>query len=335
MDDEKKISIVVPVYNMEKHLRCCLDSLINQTYSSVEIIVVDDGSQDESPIICDEYANKYENVKVIHKTNGGVSSARNEGINIAKGHYISFVDSDDYIHPMMIEKLLNEMTETHSDISVCQFKYVNEECNSYVESDFNGRIGTYSGEEALNNLMSSNSKINSGIVCDKLFDIHLFDELRFTEGQRFEDELIIHHIFGRAQKVTYIRDEYYYYRMRTDRFTSKYSLKNMDMLLAHEDRLKYYRENYPKLLKKEVEWYLNILDYNYFKLLKYFPRERNLRKNIVKMTIKVLDEANHGGYISNDAYKKYMLFVRNPMVYKLRTKGIGLIYSCLSHKTKY
>ena len=320
MGDEKKISIIVPVYNMEKHLKCCIDSLICQTYQNIEIIIVDDGSTDDSRSICDNYDDNNEKVKVIHKDNGGLSSARNSGIEAATGEYIGFVDSDDYIHPKMYERLLNEIEETEAGIAVCQFKYVDEECDDYIDKNVGKRICTNSSEESLRNLMNHNQLINSGIMCDKLFDITLFEELRFPEGRYHEDEFVIHHLFGRASRVTYISDVLYYYRMRKGSITSQYSLKNADMLLAHEDRLEYYKENYPELINEEVEWYLNLLDYNYFKMLRYHFKEKESRKKIIEVAKKVLKEANQCKYISKDVYNKYRLFVMAPLIYKINLK---------------
>ena len=314
------ISIVVPVYNMEKHLDCCMDSLINQTYQNTEIIIVDDGSTDESSIMCDNYGNNSTNIKVIHKKNGGLSSARNAGISAARGAYIGFVDSDDYVHPKMYERLLAEIAETGADIAVCQFKYVNEKNDDYIDKNEGKRICTNSPKESLRNLMNCNQMVNSGIMCDKLFDIKLFENLRFPEGRYHEDEFIIHHLFGKATRITYISDVLYYYRMREGSITSRYSLKNADMLLAHEDRLEYYKENYPELINEEVEWYLNLLDYNYFKMLRYHFKEKESRRKIIEVAKNVLEESKQCEYISKDIYNKYKLFVKAPLIYKISLK---------------
>ena len=121
MKEEKLISVIIPVYNVEKYLRRCIDSVINQTYKNLEIIIVDDGSTDNSSNICDEYTNKDSRVKVVHKENGGLSSARNVGIELAKGDLIAFVDSDDYIELEMYEKLKENMDKYDSDIAICQY----------------------------------------------------------------------------------------------------------------------------------------------------------------------------------------------------------------------
>ena len=123
---EELISIIVPVYKVEKYLKRCVDSLICQTYKNLEIILVDDGSPDSCPQLCDEYAKKDSRIKVIHKQNGGVSSARNEGLKFAHGEYIGFVDSDDYVHPSMYEKLIDCIHKNQCQIATCRFSHVNE-----------------------------------------------------------------------------------------------------------------------------------------------------------------------------------------------------------------
>ena len=120
------ISVVVPVYNVEKYINDCIDSIINQTYRELEIILVDDGSNDSSGAICDEYAMKDDRIRVIHKKNGGLAEARNKGIDSANGSYLAFIDSDDHINVHMMDILLNNLIKTDSDISVCRFHKYNE-----------------------------------------------------------------------------------------------------------------------------------------------------------------------------------------------------------------
>lgn len=121
------ISVIVPVYNVEKYLNRCIDSILNQTLKQIEIILVDDGSTDNSPIICDEYCERYENIKAIHKENNRVAAARNDGIKIATGKYIALVDSDDWIDPNMLEEMYNKAEEFHTDITMCDFRKVGVE----------------------------------------------------------------------------------------------------------------------------------------------------------------------------------------------------------------
>lgn len=324
MNQNDKISVIVPVYNVEKYIRCCVDSIIDQTYENIEIILVDDGSTDSSGTLCDEYLAKESNnkiIKVIHKENGGTSSARNAGKKLATGKYIGFVDADDYIHPRMYEKMIEVMKETCSSIVVCRFDYVSDDCvvNTCYEEDVK-IIGTFTAKEALKNLLVDDSSVNSGIMCDKLFDINLFNGLDFPEGLRHEDDYLIHHLFGDASKVTYLSDKYYYYRIRTGSFMNRFSLKNVDLLLAHEDRILYYKSKFPDILAKEIMFYANQVDYIYFKVLRYYPMEIQLRKDIRRKLLCILTEAYNNKLISRKEYNDYRLFTKQPLIYKLGKK---------------
>ena len=324
MNQNDKISVIVPVYNVEKYIRCCVDSIIDQTYENIEIILVDDGSTDSSGTLCDEYLAKESNnkiFKVIHKENGGTSSARNAGKKLATGKYIGFVDADDYIHPRMYEKMIEVMKETCSSIVVCRFDYVSDDCvvNTCYEED--GKIiGTFTAKEALKNLLVDDSSVNSGIMCDKLFDINLFNGIDFPEGLRHEDDYLIHHLFGDASKVTYLSDKYYYYRIRSGSFMNRFSLKNVDLLLAHEDRILYYKSKFPDILAKEIMFYANQVDYIYFKVLRYYPMEIQLRKDIRRKLLCILTEAYNNKLISRKEYNDYRLFTKQPLIYKLWKK---------------
>lgn len=320
----EKISVIVPVYNVEKYLKYCVESLISQTYENIEIILVDDGSTDSSGALCDEYlARKLNNktIKVIHKENGGLSSARNEGKKLASGKFIGFVDSDDYIHPKMYEKMLGVMKDTCSSIVVCRFDYVSDECVSSVHYEEEGTIiGSFSAIGALNNLLDNDSSVNSGIMCDKLFDIRLFDGLDFPVGRQHEDEFLIHHLFGNASKITYLSDIFYYYRMRNGSIMNVFSLKNVDLLLAHEDRIQYYKTRFPDILGGEIKFYFNQVDYIYFKVLKYYPMEVRLRKEIRQKLLCILTEAYNNSLITSDEYMDYLLFINKPLIYKIKQK---------------
>ena len=208
---DKKISVIVPIYNVEKYLNRCLDSIINQTYKNLEIILVDDGSPDNCGKICDEYAKKDNRIKVIHKENGGLSSARNAGLDIATGDYIGFVDSDDWIELDMYEYLLNICVKYNSDISRCGFVYNDEDCYK----DENIRIVEY--ENALIDFI--NGHIEEGIVCNKLYKKNIFKNLRFKENIIFEDVLMNYYVFKLGVKIVVSRCSKYHYFRRVDSIT--------------------------------------------------------------------------------------------------------------------
>ena len=208
----KKISIIVPVYNMEKYLERCVDSILCQTYTNLEIILVNDGSSDSSPSICDKYAEADSRVRVIHKTNGGLSSARNAGLDVASGEYIGFVDSDDCISPEMYEVLLNIIKDHRVMVSG-----VDGFCFSKDEELVNANVGKTESIVSQNNAnyaVGLLTRTSNSSVCSKLFDAKLFKSRRFAEGKLNEDALLLFYLFM-EEKCTYVytnMSHYYYYR---------------------------------------------------------------------------------------------------------------------------
>ena len=318
-DEEQLISIIVPVYNTEYYLGDCVASLCAQSYEKIEIILVDDGSTDRSGRLCDFYADKDPRIKVIHKENGGLSSARNTGIEAASGSYIGFVDSDDFVHKDMYRHLLQLLGGYGMDIAVCRFAYVSERADQFLETVKGIILGVYTGEEPLWNLLSADERINSGIMCDKLFATELFADIRFPMGKYHEDEYVIHKLFDQAVGVVYSSFPYYYYRRRDGSITNAYSLHNLDMLQAYENRADYYRQrNYKDLYQASVLRYLHLLTYHYFQLLKRYPRESKMRTDIVKRVKDVLEREEIR--LPKERYREYRMFIRCPILYKILQK---------------
>lgn len=211
------ISIIIPVYNVCEYLEKCLDSVINQTYTNLEIILVDDGSSDGSEKICDEYAVKDNRIKVVHKANGGVASARNEGVRNSIGEYIGWVDSDDYACPNMFERLYELAVNNDSDIVVCS-NYINEISNE------NGKYNIYTktSKEVMADVLLD--KITSHLW-NKLFKRDLFDNIIFPNISVAEDVAVMHKIFEKANNVTFTDEKLYlYFRRRSNNLTNNYKL---------------------------------------------------------------------------------------------------------------
>ncbi len=207
---EKKISIIVPAYNVEKYIRYSLDSIINQTYKNLEIIVVDDGTPDNSGKIADEYATKDSRIKVRHKENGGLASARNSGLDIATGEYITFLDSDDCIYPEFMQKLYNMIESSNADVSECAFLRVDEDnldCYNEIlkkENDkIEEKIEEYDGKTALEILYGPNLHpyVKKVVVWNKMYKKELWKNLRFPEGKLHEDEFTTFKVLNNVQKI--------------------------------------------------------------------------------------------------------------------------------------
>ncbi len=230
-----KISIIIPVYKVEPYLEKCIESILNQTYKNLEIILVDDGSPDNCPEICDKYARKDNRIIVIHKDNGGLSEARNYGLNIATGDYILFVDSDDYIRHDMCEIMLKNAIETKANMVVCDYYLVQDEM--IIEKKDNELK-----KEILNSDQYMHRFIFEKNICYvvawlKLYERSLFKDLRFPVGVIHEDEFMIHKIVYRCSLISCIPEKLYFYVKRENSITtSQFSAKNMDAAYAALDQ---------------------------------------------------------------------------------------------------
>lgn len=237
------ISVIVPVYNVEKYLKKCVDSILAQTYANLEIILVDDGSPDNCPAICDEYSKKDSRIVVIHKENGGLSDARNAGLEIARGEYIGFVDSDDYIAPEMYEVLLFTAQKNDADIALCNYIRVNEDYEK-IESDTIGKRATdrkYSREEFICELMQPYGDYYI-VAWNKLYKSSIFCGLCFEVGKQHEDQFIIHYIVDRCNIIASTKRDLYYYVQRKGSIMAKgIDVHTMDVGEALIDRYYFTR----------------------------------------------------------------------------------------------
>lgn len=242
------ISIIVPIYKVEKYLERCVESLRNQTYGHLEIILVDDGSPDSCSAICDDYARKDNRIRVIHQDNRGLSGARNAGIDIAEGEYIAFVDSDDYVAPDYIRALYELLKESGCAIAQCRFTYVQGEPVQEV-GDRSFRI--YRGESLMEQLYGPEEEATYFVVAwNKLYRRELFEKIRYPEGRIHEDEATTYLLFHEANKLAFLnRALYGYYTENTGSITACFSRKRLQWLLAHEERISFLEEKgYEQLL---------------------------------------------------------------------------------------
>jgi glycosyltransferase involved in cell wall biosynthesis len=215
-EEQELITIIVPIYKVENFIHRCVNSMRSQSYTNLEIILVDDGSPDNCGAICDTYAKSDDRIKVIHKRNGGLSDARNYGLDIASGDYIAFLDSDDWIHEKHIEKLYELIKKTDSDIAVCDFlKKSTEDCKS---DQIEETLYWYSNIEALEQLMDRFST-QLVVAWGKLYKQNLFENLRFPVGRLHEDVFITYKLIFRARKIALTTAPLYYYWQRTDSIT--------------------------------------------------------------------------------------------------------------------
>ena len=253
---EDLISIIVPIYNVEKYLERCIESILKQTYKNIEIILVDDGSPDKCSEICDRYSNIDDRIKVIHKQNGGLSSARNAGLDVSKGKYVCFIDSDDWISNEFVEYLYKIAKNNDSDIVVGQTIDVKSEEEVKIIPQ-NEEVYTYSNSYIIENLYKQDIKFVPSVQ-NKMYKIDIFKDLRFKEGMINEDEEILIKILLNSKKITISNKILYYYFLSEDSIMrKKFSLKRLDILKALETRMNILKTTrYLDTLKQtEVRYY--------------------------------------------------------------------------------
>ncbi len=241
------ISVIIPVYNTAALLPKCIDSVLAQTYSNIEIVLVNDGSTDNSGNVCDEYANKHDNINVIHKENGGVSDARNAALEIVNGDYITFVDSDDYIEPTMYEQMIAQSHKNSAEIviSACSFHMNDGHIERWFES---GEIEVLSKENAVIDLLED-KKIQS-YMCNKLYKATLFEGVRFPSATIMEDVCVNYQLFIKSNTVVFMQIPLYNYVHRQGSLSrAPSSTKNQDAFKVILDRYLKVEKDIPQIQK--------------------------------------------------------------------------------------
>ncbi len=244
---EELITIIIPVYKVEEYLERCIESIINQTYNNLEIILVDDGSPDNCGKICDEYQTKDKRIKVIHKENGGVSAARNDGIEASSGQYIAFIDSDDYINKEYIEGLYSNLKKNDCDISICSYNETNEYTYS-IQETIESEAHVYNSEQIMEKLLYQR-EIYTSVWC-KLFKRELFENVVFPiESNIGEDLATVYKLIAKSKKIVYSNAKNYYYFQRDNSLIkSQFKIQRMNCIKYIYEMIDIINNKYPKLL---------------------------------------------------------------------------------------
>ena len=271
------VSIIVPVYKSKDTLKRCVESLLAQTVEDTEMILVDDGSPDGSGELCDKLAEEDSRIRVIHKENGGVSSARNVGIEAAKGNYLLFADSDDYVEQDMVEKLLGGIG--NDDIAICGFHH------HYQGRDI-VRIPEVPGQSGEENFLALYGEGFLNMPWNKLYRAELFKEtgIRYPEGRIHEDEATTYRLFHEAKKLAFLdRALYGYYTENGGSITSVFSAKRLQWLTAHEERIAFFKKNgYEKLLPAAYRKLCDACITFYFRCTEQVKDAEELKKELRK-----------------------------------------------------
>lgn len=229
----KVVSVIVPIYNVEKYLERCIKSIIQQSYENLEIILVDDGSTDSSGKICDEYKEKDNRIIVIHKKNGGLSDARNSGIKIMTGEYVTFIDSDDYVSTDMIKNMLGILEK--SSCRVVQGEFMRG-CDNYYDFNSTGKYSIYGKKDAFEN------RDVHVCVCGKMYESSLIKDRYFPIGKINEDEFYTYKCVYEADGIAVTKDKMYYYYQQPDSIMHKKNpYLRLDILEAYDERIDYFK----------------------------------------------------------------------------------------------
>lgn len=317
---DSKISIIVPIYNTEKYLNRCVDSILAQSYKNLEIILVDDGSNDNSPAICDSYAKRDTRIKVVHKKNGGLSSARNAGLDMATGDYIGFVDSDDFISSDMYEILMDNMDESGNVLS--NVMYV----RSYDDGEIAPSKVPHTTDKEISSVQFARElMLHTGdvSVCTKLFPKELFSNVRFCEGKLNEDLLFILEILTKIEKINFIGKIGYYYFSRSGSISSGYGKAVEDMVGNSVVAMETVVESFPQLKAEAVRFAL----YQHMAYLLLLPydlvcKENTTYINAIKFVRKHFAKNIFNRYLS--LKNKIILFAFS-IVPKLTKKFVSII----------
>ena len=325
------VSVIVPVYNIEKYLPTCLDSLANQTYQNFEIILIDDGSTDGTAKVCDLFAEltrkrqslaktkSIKDIKIIHQKNAGLSAARNTGIEKSKGELLAFIDGDDFVSPDFLSSLVGALKNTQSDLAVCDFQTFEKTTEIQPKlQDFSAASKTLSGEQAAIGLLvgQENREI---MTCNKLYRRKLFKHIKFPVGELHEDSLTTYKFFAIAQKVVYLDQPLYFYRQnRTGSIMNKQTLlaRLSQREKAAREAIEYFEKSKNQNLKSAAEVSLLTAKFAYL--------DNAIAKRIPKTSgAEALDwiKTHKAEYLKNPYLtKKLKLYLTNLNFYKLFRK---------------
>ncbi len=314
------VSVIIPVYNVENYLAECIESVINQTYKNLEILLIDDGSLDTSGKICDEFAQKDTRIQVIHKPNGGLSSARNSGLDIMRGDFVYLLDSDDYICLDLIERYLNWANINDADIVIGTYyifwKTTHKKICPLKEND---KIQNYTCVETLR-MMLLDEKISHGPSA--LYKASLFYKLRYPIGYLYEDFATTYYIISQCHKVVICEDQRYFYRMRTGSImNAKVSKQNMILLdiadTVTEDMIRLYPELKMPALRKKITTYMTMYSYILITGFNSFKPEQERIEKVIR--------SNARNFLSADCVRKkeklkLKLFLKGKLIFYIACK---------------
>ena len=315
------ISVIVPVYKVEPYLRQCVDSILDQSYEDLEVLLIDDGSPDNCSEICDEYARLDARVRIFHTENRGLSAARNYGLQQAQGEFIGFVDSDDWIEPDMFMNLLQRMEEAGADIGACGYWEENGASKDIHQFD----EASYTTSEALNALLAE--RINNN-VWNKLYRRELFQNIRFPDGKNYEDIAVIHSLLYSTKRVTVISTPEYHYRVRLESITKTYSASNLiDFADAYLCRYYFFRDEIKDLFFENQEELLRFTAKGISKVWRWWHGCERKDRRMYETKIKKLERFSKDNFplFGYSSWPRYLRF-SSPFMHSRSSTSFAILY---------
>ncbi len=305
-----KISVIVPVYNVSEYLKKCLDSLLQQTFKNMEIIIVNDGSTDNSEEIVKEYQKRVMNIKYYYKENGGLSSARNYGLQYAEGEYVAFVDSDDFISFDMMEKMYNEITVTKTDICVCEFNYVygDKVVRSYSNLNYT-------------DIPDKKYLLTPPMACTRLYKRELFNNIKFKEGIFYEDLELNPKLVKYTKNISFVNEGLYFYVVRSGSIMKQKEFNNKlyDIFTVLDSNKELLQEEYPDEI--EYMYIIHLLRSASLRFMEYDNFEENINK-IIEVMDKEFPNWKNNPYYLKSGYKIKLIC---NLVYKKKFKLLNYL----------
>ncbi len=308
------ISVIVPVYKAEKYIESCVRSILAQTYGDFELILVEDGSPDRSGEICDALAATDTRIRVIHKENGGAATARNAGLDVAKGDFIAFIDGDDCVHPQYLEFLLALQQKTDADFAMCYYDFFAEE-GEWFNGEPQLEYELLNGTEMLANFAEHCRKVSLISLCMKLFKKQVFDGLRIPEGHIDEDSMSLPHILERSKKIAKSGERLYYWRETRDSVTrAGLTAKSFAIIDSRRYQAEFFLERGSKQAAHfQKEFLMRVLQY-YYRVQEEKPELKKEIKPYVKMYRKLYPRYIRAGGLCAREKLAYMLFRISPKI---------------------
>ena len=318
-----EISVIVPIYGAEKYLPACVESLLGQTFADFELILVDDGSKDNCPKLCDEFAAKDSRVRVIHQTNQGLSAARNAGIEIARGAWLSFVDADDFVAPNFLEALHDAAVRAGADCAVCGL-CLTDETGKVIEPRLPIEVenGVRTGLSVLETIWEE-SNMPYVVAWNKLYRRAVFETLRYPVGRRNEDVFVFAELFDTAKTVACIGDKLYFYRQSAQSIMrSAVTLRNLDEMWGYEACFRYFdAHGFRNLKPYAARRMFGKLTGVYYRLPKAARRSEEVKK-AVKAMWNCMTTLHQNGQAGGGEWLKTAVFCKLPSLYEIRIKRL-------------